>query len=49
MMVFIDLMKINIHDSTYDKMSWKGLIGVQILSYVLFINEIVVVRHMCCS
>ena len=31
------------------KMSWKGLIGVQILSYVLFINEIVAVRHMCCS
>ena len=31
------------------KMSWKGLIGVQILSYILFINEIVAVRHMCCS
>ena len=31
------------------KMSWKGLIGVQILSYVLFVNEIVAVRHMCCS
>ena len=30
------------------KMSWKGLIGVQILSYVLCINEIVAVRHMCC-